>query len=385
LLERCTLGNVPTSLLEAMFSIGLEAMFIIGLDVYHWMRLSVRPEIRSFSRKCVFILVCWLILLVVSFFSFWKLFVTRGNGLWSSLLLVAFMGFWALILFSARKPAVLQTFVWARLTYTEASEWLQRASDQKPSVRFEWHSPKQIPAKGTFTGPQPIAETNQQSNQAPTAENNARPPAFAPTPSIVSQTQLNDAIGKEDPPLYTDRVFEHYGDNVQRIPANGIQAHSGIPQGVPLEKMEVSEVPSMWPDRTSRHSFYFEQGIPTNSVRCVPEASAESIEQITDQPLTTERSAGSLSVVPSDDSSLQTDPVDVETQIGFSRRSYGAGSTNSLYCPCCLDDMKEAAVIALLRCGHLFCEECLKSWAVNSSSCPSCRACMLASRSSFFC
>ena len=49
-----------------------------------------------------------------------------------------------------------------------------------------------------------------------------------------------------------------------------------------------------------------------------------------------------------------------------------------LLCVCCLRDFEEVQWIALLRCGHLFCEECITLWATQSQLCPVCRSSMLA-------
>lgn len=50
---------------------------------------------------------------------------------------------------------------------------------------------------------------------------------------------------------------------------------------------------------------------------------------------------------------------------------------DTLCCPCCLSGFDESSMIALLQCGHLFCEECIGRWAIKSTSCPTCRASML--------
>lgn len=52
-------------------------------------------------------------------------------------------------------------------------------------------------------------------------------------------------------------------------------------------------------------------------------------------------------------------------------------SDMSLCCACCLGDFEQPTTIALLRCGHMFCEECIRTWASKSPSCPTCRASML--------
>jgi len=48
-------------------------------------------------------------------------------------------------------------------------------------------------------------------------------------------------------------------------------------------------------------------------------------------------------------------------------------------CPCCMQDFSEATRVAVVPCGHIFCESCLRSWAMTEhtagGSCPVCRAC----------
>jgi len=324
-----------------------------------------------------------LLAIVPAFSSKWvvPLFDWCSRKWYICLVVVAVCQIWILRILIARwKQPVLQTFVWARLTYAEASEWRQCASGHKPSVRFEPHSINQFPENGTLRGTQAIAGTNQQStDQASTAEANARPPAVAPTPGIISQTEPGHAMGFEFPPICTERIFQHNGDDAQLTLANGIQAHGGIPQRAPPENMEETEDPPMSVDSISQHSSDVEQGILVNNGLGVLEATAELIEQITDRPLTAGTHGRSPSLVPTHDSNLQADPIDAGPQIGISPRRYGAGTTAVLCCPCCLDDMKDADVIALLRCGHMFCEVCLKLWAAKSSSCPICRASMLTS------
>jgi hypothetical protein len=53
-------------------------------------------------------------------------------------------------------------------------------------------------------------------------------------------------------------------------------------------------------------------------------------------------------------------------------------SKSVVCCPCCLGEFEDADMIAVLKCGHLYCEECIRSWAIRSTSCPFCRASMLA-------
>lgn len=70
---------------------------------------------------------------------------------------------------------------------------------------------------------------------------------------------------------------------------------------------------------------------------------------------------------------------DTDLSSGSCSTGIGKGfqSKDSLLCPCCLDRLQESQVIALLQCGHLFCEECIKSWAFRSTTCPFCRASMV--------
>lgn len=52
-----------------------------------------------------------------------------------------------------------------------------------------------------------------------------------------------------------------------------------------------------------------------------------------------------------------------------------AGQTT---CPCCMDEFSEHHRVAVPRCGHVFCEACLREWAASAaaggSRCPACRA-----------
>ncbi|CAE7257210.1 Rnf103 [Symbiodinium sp. CCMP2456] len=47
-------------------------------------------------------------------------------------------------------------------------------------------------------------------------------------------------------------------------------------------------------------------------------------------------------------------------------------------CLCCLDDFEESNQVAILPCGHIFHEACIKSWSLSlaeaAGSCPACRA-----------
>eukprot|EP00439_Symbiodinium_sp_Y106_P067642 s998_g11.t1 len=47
-------------------------------------------------------------------------------------------------------------------------------------------------------------------------------------------------------------------------------------------------------------------------------------------------------------------------------------------CLCCLDDFEESNKVAILPCGHIFHEACIKSWSLSlaeaAGSCPACRA-----------
>jgi len=46
-------------------------------------------------------------------------------------------------------------------------------------------------------------------------------------------------------------------------------------------------------------------------------------------------------------------------------------------CPCCHEAFRDGCQVALLRCGHVFCEGCIKDWVCRSGSkvtqCPICR------------
>mmetsp|Transcript_86066 Transcript_86066/g.216917 ORF Transcript_86066/g.216917 Transcript_86066/m.216917 type:complete len:195 (+) Transcript_86066:181-765(+) len=46
-------------------------------------------------------------------------------------------------------------------------------------------------------------------------------------------------------------------------------------------------------------------------------------------------------------------------------------------CPCCMQDFTLQIRVVVIRCGHIFCEPCLRSWAVadrpNGGACPVCR------------
>lgn len=47
-------------------------------------------------------------------------------------------------------------------------------------------------------------------------------------------------------------------------------------------------------------------------------------------------------------------------------------------CPCCMEDFAPGDMVAVPRCGHIFCEACLREWAARvpegSTRCPVCRA-----------
>lgn len=53
-------------------------------------------------------------------------------------------------------------------------------------------------------------------------------------------------------------------------------------------------------------------------------------------------------------------------------------SPTSSTCICCLRDVEATEVVAMLRCGHFFCEACIKAWVVRKPSCPVCRSTVLA-------
>eukprot|EP00434_Breviolum_minutum_P023696 symbB.v1.2.020902.t1/scaffold1783.1/size101483/3 len=46
-------------------------------------------------------------------------------------------------------------------------------------------------------------------------------------------------------------------------------------------------------------------------------------------------------------------------------------------CACCYNDFSPASAVALLQCGHVFCQDCIAHWALsgraNSGTCPVCR------------
>mmetsp|Transcript_118030 Transcript_118030/g.296772 ORF Transcript_118030/g.296772 Transcript_118030/m.296772 type:complete len:203 (-) Transcript_118030:352-960(-) len=46
-------------------------------------------------------------------------------------------------------------------------------------------------------------------------------------------------------------------------------------------------------------------------------------------------------------------------------------------CPCCMQDFTRQTHVAIIRCGHIFCEPCLRAWAAasrpNGGACPVCR------------
>lgn len=53
-------------------------------------------------------------------------------------------------------------------------------------------------------------------------------------------------------------------------------------------------------------------------------------------------------------------------------------SSDSLCCICCLNEFDSSTeVVALLRCGHVYCEECIRSWVTKRPSCPICRSSVL--------
>lgn len=76
---------------------------------------------------------------------------------------------------------------------------------------------------------------------------------------------------------------------------------------------------------------------------------------------------------------------DLEAGAGYDYQCDSAIAQNEgdaetcLCCPCCLSDFDESSTIALLKCGHMFCEECIVSWAERATTCPFCRKSMLVS------
>ena len=42
-------------------------------------------------------------------------------------------------------------------------------------------------------------------------------------------------------------------------------------------------------------------------------------------------------------------------------------------CAVCLEEFKNGANVTKLKCGHLFCSECIEKWLSNSITCPCCR------------
>lgn len=60
-----------------------------------------------------------------------------------------------------------------------------------------------------------------------------------------------------------------------------------------------------------------------------------------------------------------------------SKEQVAAGSLLEDPCPCCYEAFHDVSQVALLRCGHIFCEGCIKDWVCRSSSkvthCPICR------------
>jgi len=286
---------------------------------------------RTFSRKwygMLFICVTLLALdSAINTFPFSESTRSIVNG--TCLAVLAVVGIWAFISYiqePQKKPSVAQIFVWARLTYAEAGNWLQCGKDQKPPVNFEKHQLKTSGAKPITpivnSMVQPIADSNQQSTvQAVTVE----------------------AICRED------------CDIEQGIPATGSQEHDITSQMQPAETREAT---AMRADIISEH---------INDVK--------AMDDTEDPPMCADRICQHSGDV--EQGSMSNCNSDLGPDMQLSPRSSAAGSTTTLSCPVCLDDMKDSGVIALLRCGHLFCEECLKSWAPKSISCPFCRASML--------
>ena len=42
-------------------------------------------------------------------------------------------------------------------------------------------------------------------------------------------------------------------------------------------------------------------------------------------------------------------------------------------CSVCLEEFKNGTNVIKLKCGHVFCTECIEKWLSNSLTCPCCR------------
>lgn len=162
------------------------------------------------------------------------------------------------------KPPTPQQFLWARLTFAEASQWKKSAASDKPHVDFKKHAIKTT-----------AAETSQEPSQS------------------IEASAMEEGI------VAIDVAIEVKEDQVEKsIAGSGgdLEAGSG------------------------------------HDCQCA--------------------------------SAIAQNEGDAET---------------CLCCPCCLSDFDESSTIALLQCGHMFCEECIISWAERATTCPFCRKSMLAS------
>lgn len=188
-----------------------------------------------------------------------------------------------------RKKPVLRTFVWARLTFTEALHWQKCAKDQKPCMDFAQHD--------VFTCVDSVAPAN-----------NASP--------------MHDSIR-----------IENRQDICEEGGAVGIAS--------PIDAITEASI----------------------SITVLADVTVPAVEPLGQSPGIVSH-MGDAALSPRS-SSKQSDN--------------SSQSNTSLHCPCCLDSLQNSPSIALLQCGHLYCEECIKAWASKSVTCPFCRASMLAS------
>ena len=52
---------------------------------------------------------------------------------------------------------------------------------------------------------------------------------------------------------------------------------------------------------------------------------------------------------------------------------YKETASNTKQCAICLEDFENKMSVIKLKCGHIFCTECIKKWLKNSLTCPYCR------------
>jgi len=75
-----------------------------------------------------------------------------------------------------------------------------------------------------------------------------------------------------------------------------------------------------------------------------------------------------------------THATEIEAATGLDFRTLPAQESPS--CPCCFSDFLPDDTVALLPCGHIFCDGCLLAWVAssgdNSRNCPVCRASFVA-------